>query len=471
MDNPVRRAGPGEFDGVAGASFVDFDRDGKIDLWVAQYGYTSAATGNYTLLPSRLYKGDGTGQFFDVTSTVGLMTEDWNSIPDINAGLGHARGWSALACDLNGDGVTELLAASYGRAPNLLFQGALDPTVGARFTNRSVASGYAYDSEQDWTDNQFARCYCQANRSADGCANVPPSVLDCSQGINWDHSVDREPFRLGGNSATTVCADLDNDGKMDLLTTEIAHWWAGANSDPGEILLNAGGDQVQFSRPGRTTTGLDQGHPPYNWDEGWMTAAVFDFDNDGWPDLYIGASDYPGNHGLLYHQASPLHFEAVPIAQGIDHHRSHGIAVADFDHDGDLDVMVGHSLFRCDPTAPDDCYATGQVRFFENVIGDGGNWVELELVGGPSTNRSAIGARVTLTAGALTQTRDVGGGHGHYGIQHDLALHFGLGAACNAQVTIRWPDQALSTQSFDLVSGYRFRVVQGQPPEVLFPAP
>jgi hypothetical protein len=111
------------------------------------------------------------------------------------------------------------------------------------------------------------------------------------------------------------------------------------------------------------------------------------------------------------------------------------------------------------------------VRFFENVIGDGGNWVELELVGGTGTNHSAIGARVTLSAGGLTQTREVGGGHGHYGIEHELAVHFGLGASCSARVTIRWPDQALSMQSFDLVSGYRFRVVQGQAPEVVFPTP
>ena len=60
----------------------------------------------------------------------------------------------------------------------------------------------------------------------------------------------------------------------------------------------------------------------------------------------------------------------------------------------------------------------------------------------------------------------MGGGHGHYGAQHDLTLHFGLGTSCRAQVVVRWPDAAFSEQSFELVSGYRFVVEQGQEPAV-----
>ena len=106
------------------------------------------------------------------------------------------------------------------------------------------------------------------------------------------------------------------------------------------------------------------------------------------------------------------------------------------------------------------------------MLGDQGNWLQLDLAGGPGTNRAAIGARVTVkTAGAggqtLTQTQEVGGGHGHYGIQHDRVLHFGLGAACAAEVTIRWPDQPLTTQRIELPAGYRFRIAQGQAPTVV----
>jgi hypothetical protein len=443
-------------DTPAGASFIDADRDGNLDLWVAENGGAQPGA------QSRLYRGDGTGMFTDITTASGLTTQTWRTIADINAGLGHARSWSATACDLNGDGTTEVLAASYGRAPNLLFQGLRGVDGALSFTNRSVASGYAYDGNQTWTDNEFARCFCASDRTAEGCADVPAPVVSCSP--NWDHTTDREAFRLGGNSGTTVCADIDNDGDMDLLTTEIQHWWAGTGADRAEWLINSGEPDVRFDRPGRASQGWDVPHTVSGgWDEGIMTAAVLDFDGDGWGDFYLGGSDYAGNHGMLYHQTSPGQFAAVPIELGIDQHRSHGVVVADFDRDGDLDMIVGHSRSRCDPSGPDDCYATTQVRYFENVSPPQ-NFVQLALVGGPGTNRAAIGARVRVTAGGTTQTFEVGGGYGHYGMQNDLVVHAGLGTSCEASVEVRWPDAALTTETFTLPAGHRYRVTQGQPP-------
>jgi enediyne biosynthesis protein E4 len=443
-------------DAPAGASFIDYDRDGNLDLWVPQKLPTSARQ-------DRLHRGDGSGAFSEVTHEVGLTTQPWSSLDDLNQGRAHSNAWSALACDLNGDGSSELLAASYGRAPNHLWQA----TGSGSFVNRSVDSGYAYDDNLDWQDNQFARCYCQSNPSAGGCAGVPAPQISCTQ-QNWSHSSDREPYRLGGNSAATSCADIDNDGHFDLLTGEIKHWWAGANADGSEILVNTGEADVRFERPGDAQTGLEVAHAPgSSWDEGHMTNAIFDFDNDGWPDIYIGASDYPGNRGLLYHQASPLSFVQVPLEDGIDHTRSHGVAIADFDRDGDLDVVVGHSRARCD--TGNDCYPSMQVRLFENTLGGDKNWIQLDLEGGPGTNRSAIGARVSVTAGGVTQSQEIGGGHGHYGAQNDRILHFGLGGACNALVRVRWPDAALTTETFVVPSGMRVRVVQGQPPVVSAP--
>jgi enediyne biosynthesis protein E4 len=453
-------------DAPAAGSFVDFDRDGNLDIWIPQTAVGDEPQQN------RLYKGDGKGGFVDVTIERGLETTDWSSIADLNQALAHTHSWSGVVCDLNNDGNPELLAASYGRAPNHLWQNT-GPGGGFTFTNRSIASGYSFDDRQDWTDNENARCYCACYPTAEDCAGVPaPKNIACDtanpaatvKGLRWNHSTDREIFRLGGNSGATMCTDVDNDGWPDLVTSEIVHWDVGSTSDPAELLLNTKETDVRFTRPGGEATGLKRTHAAF-FDEGIMTGSVFDFDNDGWADVFFGDSDYPNTRALLYQQDSPGHFVKLTSTEGVNHKRSHGVVVADFDHDGDLDVVVGHSLARCDPGA---CYPTAQIRYFENVVGQGGNFVQIALKGGAGTNRAAIGARVTLKAGGVTQTRDVEGGHGHFGAQDDLTLHFGLGAACDAEVTVRWPDAALTTETFKLVAGYRFSIEQGGKPKVVW---
>lgn len=461
--NPFRK----KTDAVAGVTFVDFDRDGNLDVWIVENSQ------NNLPLQDRLYKGDGAGNFVDVTKDQGLSTKSWSTatVDDLNKALGNSNAWSANACDLNNDGNPELLAASYGRAPNHLWLSkGKDGSFG--YVNRSVESGYAFDMNQDWTDNESARCWCQLHPTDTGCAGVPkPMYIKCmtdADAFRWDNAYDQNPFQLGGNSGATMCADVNNDGWMDLVTSEIVHWDVGKSSDAAELLLNTQDKDVVMSRPGNAVTGLARTYQDIAWNEGIMSGSVFDFDNDGWADIYLGNSDYPGDHGLLFRQDAAGHFVPVPINLGIDHHRSHGSVVADFDHDGDLDIVVGHSFARCAPEPGDDspCYATQQVRFFENVLGDKGNFITVRLVGGPGTNRAAIGARVTVKAGGVTQTKDVEGGHGHYGAQDDLALLFGLGDACEAEVTIRWPNAELTTETVNLPAGHRFILEQGKEPAV-----
>ncbi len=444
----------------AGASFIDVDRDGHVDLWVPQHNYENDR-GMLTFSQDRLFRGDGTGAFTDVTEAYGLTTLEWRGFIDLNEGLSHTRAWGALARDLNGDGVPELLAPSYGRSPNHLWRGAFDAD-GTYFVNESVASGYAFDEDQSWEDNQFARCYCEANREAEGCADVPRSSLRCSN--NWSHDQDRQPFRLGGNSGATSAGDVDNDGDLDLFTGEIKHWWAGNGSDGSELLLNDGA--LHFVRPGDAAMGLEADHlDRSDWDEGHMTNALLDFDNDGRLDVYVGASDYPGNRGQLFHQSSPMNFTQLTTSEFFEHNRSHGVVVLDVDRDGDLDIVVGHSRARCEASLPNDCYETSQVRAFENIMAPG-NWLQLDLVGGEGSNGAAIGAQATVRYGDLQQVLEVDGGHGHYGSQSDHTLHVGLGGACEAEVSIRWPDAEGTTETYTLPAGHRFRIVQGQRPAV-----
>ena len=443
-----------------GASFVDTDRDGALDVWVGAGGPGQ----------DELYAGDGKGAFGRVTGARGLTTKSWRSAAEVNSAQGHTNSWAVGACDLNNDGLAELTSASYSRAPNHLWLAQQQGGGGElRYLNRSIGSGYAFDANQDWSDNESARCHCKLNPQDQGCAGVPaPAYILCQSQQNafrWDHQFDQEAYRLGGNSGTTVCADLNNDGWMDLLTTEIVHWDVGGSSDRSEILYNTKDPLVRFERPGREQTGLTRTHSGVSWDEGDITAAAFDFDNDGRLDLYIGSTDYAGTRGLLYHQRPDATFEPVPLAVGIDHTSSHGLGVADFDRDGDLDLIVGHSRSRC--STGSHCYPSAHVRLFENLAGHHNNWVQLELVGASGSNRSAIGARIEVEAGPLKQTHEISGGHGHYGIQHDLVAHFGLADQCEATVLITWPDQARTSQRVTLEAGRRWRIVQGQEPVAL----
>lgn len=450
---------PNDTRNTAGLALVDLNRDGLLDLF----------EGNGSASQDMLYMGRGVASFGIQTQEAGLITEEWNNVDTLNQAKAHTNTWGVTACDLNNDGVSELLSASYGRAPNHLWLGALTGDK-VSFTNHSIASGYAFDDEQNWQDNESARCHCKINPDDPDCAGVPePAFIGCeeqSDAFRWGHANDRQAFRLGGNTGTTFCADLNNDGFLDLFDLQIVHFDVGSSSDPSGVLYNNG--DATFTRPGNEATGLTKDHGgSVAWDDGDITGGALDFDNDGRLDVYVGSTDYGGTRGHLYHQNAQSTFDEVAPGDGIDHTSSHGLAVADFDQDGDQDVVVGHSRNRC--SSGDHCYPGAHLRFFENTKGaESGNWVQLKLVGGSKTNLMALGAQVTIKAAGRTLVQEVDGGHGHYGIQHSNLLHFGLGEACEAEVTIRWPDATLTTQTISLAAGYTYRVEQGKTPQVKF---
>jgi hypothetical protein len=456
-------------------AFVDYDRDGAIDLWMVNNG---PLIQNPTYFQDELYRGFGDGDFEVVTWDAGLETWGWLDLNDLNRARAHSWGWAATACDLNNDGITELLAASYGRMPNHLWQGVEDDEGAVSFINRSIESGYAFDEDQYWQGDNAARCYCAENPEAAQCdtAEPPPPGRYCDDlkaalgQFRWDHNVSRQPLFTGGVSASTVCADVDNDGHLDLLTGEIVHPDVKRSADKGELLLNTGDADVRLVRPGNEVTGLKRHFLENMWDEGVMNNAVFDFDNDGWQDVYWSVSGYPLNQGLLFHQDAPATFTPVAAADGWELFHSHGMQAVDIDRDGDLDAVVTTLDSYCGPEwGGNPCYDPPTTRIFENVFGNNNNWLQVKLEGGAGTNRAAIGARVSVQADGLTRTQEVDGGHGRFGTQNDLVLHFGLGEACEAEVTVRWPDRDLTTETRTLAAGYRYHWVQGASPSALPP--
>ncbi|MBI5609595.1 MAG: CRTAC1 family protein [Deltaproteobacteria bacterium] len=453
---------------LTSASFVDYDRDGFLDLWL---GYaTWGAPGKDTPSPDHLVRGDGSGLFTVVTTDEGLMTKPATTTAAIENGTAHRHTWGTAACDVNGDGWPDLLGVTYGRNFNSLWLNGSLGTSGARFDDLKGPTHFDRDDNDDWTSNWNAQCYCFDNPKAAECDKVPPPEVNCPQlkaafggFYRWNHSTDRKPYRLGGNTGSVACADLDRDGDLDFVFGTIVHPDVGPSSDPLRVALSDGAPIPTLTHLSEDVSGLGHHFPKGQGDDvGDMTLAVFDFDNDGRLDILVGGSDYPGTKAKLFQQQPDGKFLDVTQASGLHHPHAHGIAVADWDRDGDLDVALGHSLARCN-LSPKECYKSEEVHVFANATAPSGNWLQVQLVGGPGSNRSAIGAVIRVTAGGATQTHEVGGGYGHFGLQHDLVAHFGLGAACTIdQLEVRWPDAAGTTQVWkNIRPGYLVRLSQG----------
>jgi enediyne biosynthesis protein E4 len=426
------------------ASFLDYDRDGLVDLWVGFgyeiYGYIYANQ-------DRLYKGAGDGTFTEVTDKMGLTTNRASGWTD---GTASIPTYGVTACDIDGDGDQDLLANAYGRQWNMLWR-----NDGTKFTNISKESKYYADDNEDYSDNEFYKCYCKTS----GKCTAGDPVISC--GNYWTPGVDDQDWRQGGNTFTTVCGDIDNDGDMDLFLAAIHHWHIGKSSDPSQLLINPGKSPLVFERPGNDKMGLARTHTSTEWNEGDITAAFFDFDGDGLQDIILMDSDYPGCHTWLFHQKSDHTFEEIGNKAGIDHDRGQEVTIADFDGDGDLDVVIATSTMRADSSMKEQI---AQVHLYENLVGNNSNWLKVKLVGSGKggANRSGIGAWVKATAGGKTQLRELQGGHGHFGLEHDLVLQFGLDASCEvSKLEVRWPDSKNTKMIFtDVRANYLVEIDQ-----------
>jgi murein endopeptidase len=478
----------------SGATFLDYNRDGFIDLFVPSKVQRTVSTNNWS---GWLFQGTATVPYLDVTPTLGLTAQ--------------ARfGQSSTACDLNDDGRPDLLVPGLERSPNAYWQA----TTTGGFSELGRTNGYAFDSNADWKDNLGAQAYCSYVRTnqvpvttfdtqascaaapggcpstcttfpcrtfravtaadnAAACQGVPEYAATGSEdtkfrnALTWDHKLDRTTERLGGNTYASLCADFDGDGRLDLLNAEVRNRRDGLSADATCVLKNdrKPDGSVAFSRPTAAAADLAI---PFGSDDiaGGHAAEAFDMDNDGRPDLYLGSASSNVASRLYQNVSTPsaIRFQPVQALDAFSLGLSDGAAIADFDRDGDLDIVVGTAV-RDTATGEN---TDGPLNFYENQLGSNGNWVELKLVGATGTNRSAIGARVTIDLDNGTKlVQEVDGGHGHFGAQGDQVLHFGLGSSCNVKVTVRWPDAAGTVQTFDVDARHRYRVVQGEFPGTL----
>ena len=409
--------------------FGDFDGDGDLDLFVAN-GQTSY------MAPDQLFLNNGAGVFTNV-STSKLM------------GNRAAPSNGAVACDYDNDGDLDIFVSVYGvsqdGAQNFLFEN--DGAAG--FTNVAVERGFASLA----TGNYWV----------------------AGTGYGTEDEPNKAPGTyVGGNGFGLDCADINNDGLLDIFLTNISHPSSSDDSrkwsDPTQVLINQG------SAAGWTFKNefLERGLP---FNEGDVDGALVDFDNDGRFDLSISRdkkyeasydeSDQKAWFGLM-HQQQDGSFASVGVASGINDpelglvrmKNAQNHAWSDIDHDGDLDLLVGGR-------------DTGGGRpnfLFENRVGSENRWVALRMVGdGGAVNRDAIGARVTIDDGERIYVREVRATRGMYNSMDTRVLHFGLGTlGCGYEIEVRWPDGTLVSLSPDDVGMDRY-VTVSYPDQVSLP--
>ncbi len=385
-----------------GANFVDYNNDGWKDLLVLAWGKNS------------LFKNlEGNG-FTNVTAEAGLHIGEQNS---------KTASWG----DFNQDGHLDLYIANWACYPmcgrpqygesDKLYQNNGDGTfsdvtkyLGSKITGSGfVASFTDFDNDGDLdiylVNDEFINPIRNVLWRNDGLGCDGWCFTEISEESNVD-------VRMMGMGLAT--ADYDNDGDQDFYISNVSHMVLLQNMGDGSFVDSA------------EDAGVDS-----VGSVGWGNL-FFDYDNDGWQDIYLAVSDAMGAdsepRSRLYHNRQDGTFEDVSGESGVsDPGRTLGVAAADFNRDGKVDLLIGDFI---------DGY-----RLFENRSPQQNGWLALELVGSGPINRDAIGSRVRVTtADGMIQTREVIAGSG-LGAGNELVLNFGLGRYDRAtKVEIRWPD-------------------------------
>jgi len=256
--------------------------------------------------------------------------------------------------------------------------------------------------------------------------------------------------------------DYDNDGRLDLFVATNAGFSQRQSDGVGEFLV---GTKVRLDQPClfRNEGGgrFRDVAPEVGLDRAILTMGsnYGDFDNDGWLDVYLG-NGAPSFAALLPNKAfrndGGRRFQDVTTSAGLGHlQKGHGVAFADFDHDGDQDLFL-----ETGGAYTGDVYPN---VLFENP-GGGNHWITLRLEG-VKANRSAIGARIRVDVAAPTGERSIhvvcgtGGSFGSSSLQQEI----GLGDATEVKrVEIRWPGsdsrQTVTGIGLDRV----WRIVEGR---------
>ena len=357
------------------AAWLDYDRDGKLDLFVANYVQWSpkldlwcsldGATKSYCTpesykgTRSRLFHNLGGGRFEDVSQKAGVADPTSKSL-------------GVAVFDYNGDGWPDLFVAN-DTQPNKLYRNNRNGT----FSEEGMSAGVAYGEE-----------------------GVSRGAMGVDSG------------------------DYDHSGRSHLLVGNFSNQMLGLYHNEGNGLFM---DEAPSSAVGRSSLLA-------------LTFSVFffDYDLDGYPDIFTANGHIDEQIGrvqpkvsyrqapLLFRNLGDRHFQNVTAAMGAALNRpivGRGAAYADFDRDGDLDLLLSTN--------------DGPAYLYRNDGGNRNHWLTIRLVGAKS-NRDGIGSLIRVKGSSFTQSETVHSGSS-YCSQSDLAATFGLGNDTSASIEIEWP--------------------------------
>ncbi|NKB69758.1 MAG: T9SS type A sorting domain-containing protein [Candidatus Latescibacteria bacterium] len=384
----------------------DYDNDGDVDWFTAG-----------TRRSSTLYRNEGDGTVTDVSEASGVNP----------SGTG-VPGFATAFADVDNDSWLDLFVGNQDTAV-LLYRNNGDGT----FTDIAASAGIARESTEaavfgDVDNDGWLDLYAGGGRAHALFHNRGDGTFD---DITVSSGLDGEP-RLSAISA--LFFDYDNDGDLDLYVTP--------GATPDDKLYRNEGDGVFVAVAALSEVGHIR-------DAGWETAASGDIDNDGWLDLAVTngidlavtrGDKEPEIRSAVFRNQGDGTFTGIAAAAPLGHGDDIRVSLADFDSDGFLDLFLNN-------------YRNARTNALYRNRGNGHHWLHIELVGSQS-NRSAIGARVTVAAGTLSMTREVGRGE-------TLLVEFGLGGQPRAdRVEVRWPSGQV-TQVAEVPGDQQIRIIEG----------
>ncbi|MFW5652590.1 MAG: CRTAC1 family protein [Planctomycetota bacterium] len=285
---------------------------------------------------------------------------------------------------------------------------------------------------------------------------------------------DEQPFRANGNTFDASVGDIDNDGDFDLFITEITHGWAGDSSDRTAFAVNrqAESGELRFERdPALSVDRVPEDTD--RWNQGDLFSALADLNHDGHLDLLISSGDYPDDQRLrFYRGTADGTFVEATSEVGLDHDGSQQLSLADFDRDGDLDILVGQTFFRYTTEMREG--RQPRMRLFMNESPGNRHALVLRFDGRSDlisvnedtepANRRGLGVIVRMVSRSddgteVVQQRQLVGIGGHAGKQNDFIVHFGLADDQVAdRLEVVWPNEQRTTDVFEQVQAGEYLV-------------